>query len=256
MVGIEAVFSSDELRVVSEDIIYDLILQWSRIHYPEIHERKDVMTDRLCPMIRFPFMSFRKLAEVLECPDMDPVFASRMVVEALHCKAKASSRQVLATKDTNHHLIQRRYKYQVVKIIDYAFPMQKCEVFMDLKRKDCEELFTTGRVDSEIIHLGGQGFFLSMHCSLDPQRSYPCFGLFLGKVDKGSSTSSIKYEFSAMMSSSEEYACDHKGYCILPRGKAVGYRNFFGLHWKDFISDDLLFISDVLHIKCVLTMQQ
>ncbi|KAK1401738.1 BTB/POZ domain-containing protein POB1-like [Heracleum sosnowskyi] len=162
----------------------------------------------------------------------------------------------ICLSDSDHHLVERRYKYQVVRIIDYAFPLQKCEMFMDLKRRDCEELFTIGRVDPEVIHLGGQGFFLSMQYCLDPQRSYPCFGLFLGKVERGSSNSSIKYEFSAMMSSTEEHACDHKAYCILPRGKAVGYRKFFGLHWKDFISDDLYFINDVLHIKCVLTMQQ
>ncbi|KAJ7945000.1 BTB/POZ domain-containing protein POB1-like [Quillaja saponaria] len=39
LAGIEAVLSSDDLQVTSEDGVYDIVLNWAWIHYPELEER-------------------------------------------------------------------------------------------------------------------------------------------------------------------------------------------------------------------------
>ena len=122
LAGIEAIFSCDDLQVASEDLVYDLILKWSRTHYPELEERQEILGSRLSRFIRFPYMSCGKLKKVLTCTDFD--------------------------------------------------------------HEECLNLFPSGRVYSQVFHLGGQGFFLSAHCNLDQQSSFHCFGLFLGMQDK------------------------------------------------------------------------
>lgn len=75
-------------------------------------------------LLWFPFISFQKLNEVLEFLDMDLVLTSQLVVKALHLKSKVSFLQQVLAKDTNYQLVQKRYKYQVVKIINHAFYMK------------------------------------------------------------------------------------------------------------------------------------
>ncbi|KAF3635453.1 hypothetical protein FXO38_17603 [Capsicum annuum] len=38
LAGIEAILSSDDLQVASEDAVYDFFLKWTRAHYPLIDE--------------------------------------------------------------------------------------------------------------------------------------------------------------------------------------------------------------------------
>lgn len=61
LAGVEAVLSSDDLQVASEDAIYDFVLKWARIHYPNIEERREILTKLLPKCIRFPYMTCRKL---------------------------------------------------------------------------------------------------------------------------------------------------------------------------------------------------
>merc|ERR1711915_727458 len=67
LAGVEAVLSSDELQVASEDAVYDFVLKWARAHYPKIEDRRDILGSRLGRLIRFPNMSSRKLKKVLSC---------------------------------------------------------------------------------------------------------------------------------------------------------------------------------------------
>ena len=46
LAGIEAIFSCDDLQVASEDLVYDLILKWSRTQYPELEERQEILGSR------------------------------------------------------------------------------------------------------------------------------------------------------------------------------------------------------------------
>lgn len=261
LAGIEAVLSSDDLQVPSEDAVYDLVLKWAKTHYPRIEERREVLGARLGRLIRFPFMTCRKLKKVLSCNDFDPELSSKVVLEALFFKAEAPYRQrSLAKEEANssyRRFVERAYKYRPVKVVEFELPRQQCVVYLDLKREECEKLFSAGRVYSQAFHLGGQGFFLSAHCNMDQQSSNHCFGLFLGMQEKGSVTFPVDYEFAARSKPNEEYVSKYKGNYIFTGGKAVGYRNLFGVSWTTFMAEDsLYFINGIVHLRAELTIRQ
>nr|KYP48784.1 Kelch repeat and BTB domain-containing protein 8 [Cajanus cajan] len=101
LAGVEAILSSDDLQVASEDAVYDFVLKWSRQQYPKLEERREVLGARLARLIRFPYMTCRKLKKVLTCSDFDHDVASKLVLEGLFFKAEAPHRQrSLAAEDS------------------------------------------------------------------------------------------------------------------------------------------------------------
>ncbi|XP_021300179.1 BTB/POZ domain-containing protein At2g46260-like isoform X2 [Herrania umbratica] len=148
LAGIEAVFSSDDLQVASEDAVYDFVLKWARTHHPKLEERRDVLATRLGRLIRFPYMTCRKLKKVLTCNDFDPELASKVVLEALFFKAETPYRQrALAAEEGNapyRRFVERAYKYRPVKVVEFEMPRQQCVVYLDLKREECAHLFPAG----------------------------------------------------------------------------------------------------------------
>nr|GMC98144.1 BTB/POZ domain-containing protein POB1-like isoform X2 [Ipomoea batatas] len=256
--GIEAVLSSDSLQVTSEDAVYDFLLKWARIHYPNLVDRREILSSRIYRLIRFPFMSCRKLKKVLNCTEFYPDLISKLVLEALFFKASYRQRS-LAVDEANvtyHRFLERAYKYRPVKVLEFQSPRQQCIVYLDLKREECSNLFPAGRVYSQAFHLGGQGFFLSAHCNMDQQNSFHCFGLFLGMQEKGSVSFAVEYEFAARTKPGEEYLGKYKGNYRFTGGKAVGYRNLFSIPWPAFIADDsIYFINGILHLRAELTIR-
>ncbi|TQD68536.1 hypothetical protein C1H46_013230 [Malus baccata] len=260
LAGIEAIISSDELQVASEDAVYDFVLKWSRTHYPKLEERREILGARLARYIRFPYMTCRKLKKVLTCNDFDHEAASKLVLESLFFKAEAPHRQrILAAEESatlNRRFVERAYKYRPVKVVEFDLPRQQCVVYLDLKREECANLFPSGRVYSQAFHLGGQGFFLSAHCNMDQQSSFHCFGLFLGMQEKGSVSFAVDYEFAARSKPTEEFISKYKGNYTFTGGKAVGYRNLFAIPWTSFTAEDSpFFINGVLHLRAELTIK-
>ncbi|XAR53993.1 hypothetical protein NMG60_11028966 [Bertholletia excelsa] len=260
LAGIEAILSSNDLQVASEDAVYDFVLKWARSQYPKLEERREILGSRLGRHIRFPYMTPRKLKKVLTCNDFDHELASKVVLEALFFKAEAPHRQrILAAEEsatTSRRFIERAYKYRPVKVVEFELPRQQCVVYLDLKREECANLFPSGRVYSQAFHLGGQGFFLSAHCNMDQQSSFHCFGLFLGMQEKGSVSFAVDYEFAARSKPTEEYISKYKGNYTFTGGKAVGYRNLFAIPWTSFMAEDsLYFINGILHLRAELTIK-
>lgn len=257
--GVEAILSSDDLQVASEDAVYDFVLKWARIQYPKLEERREVLATKLARLIRFPYMSCRKLKKVLTCNDFDHEVAAKLVLEAAFFKAEAPHRQrVLAAESASSGrcFVERAYKYRPVKVVEFELPHQQCVVYLDLKREECENLFPSGRVYSQAFHLGGQGFFLSAHCNMDQQSSFHCFGLFLGMQERGSVSFAVDYEFAARSRPTEEFISKYKGNYKFTGGKAVGYRNLFAIPWTTFMAEDsLFFINGVLHLRAELTIR-
>ncbi|XP_047335079.1 BTB/POZ domain-containing protein POB1-like [Impatiens glandulifera] len=260
--GLEAILSSDDLQVASEDTVYDFVLKWARAQYPKLEDRREVLGSTLARCIRFPFMTCRKLKKVLTCNDFDHELASKVVLESLFFKAEAPHRQKTLAEEkslassTSRRFVERTYKYRPVKLVEFELPHQQCIVYLDLKREECANLFPSGRLYSQAFHLGGQGFFLSAHCNMDQQSSFHCFGLFLGMQEKGSVSFAVDYEFAARSKPTEEYMSKYKGNYTFTGGKAVGYRNLFALHWTSFMADDsLYFINGVLHLRAELTIK-
>ncbi|CAL9062803.1 unnamed protein product [Musa banksii] len=259
LVGVEAVLSSDELQVASEDAVYDFVLKWARHHYPDLEERREILSSHLSHLIRFPYMSCRKLRKVVTQNDLDQEIFSKAVLEALFFKAETPHRQraLALEQSSNRRYAERAYKYRPVKAIEFELPHPQCIVYLDLKQEECAHLFPSGRVYSQAFHLGGQGFFLSAHCNMDQQSSFHCFGLFLGMQEKGSVSFTVDYEFAARAKPSGEFISKYKGYYTFTGGKAVGYRNLFAIPWTSFMADDsLYFINGVLHLRAELTIKQ
>ncbi|GAB2231122.1 hypothetical protein Droror1_Dr00027410 [Drosera rotundifolia] len=257
---IEALLSANDLQVASEDAVYDFILKWARTQYPKLEERREILSTRLIRFIRFPYMTCRKLKKVLSCPEFDHDVVTKVVLEAVFFKAEAPHRQrAIATEESpaaGRRFMERGYKYRPVKVVEFDKPRPQCVVYLDLKKEECKNLFPTGRVYSQAFHLGGQGFFLSAHCNMDQQSSFHCFGLFLGMQEKGSVSFAVDYEFAARQNPSEDFASKYKGNYTFTGGKAVGYRNLFGLSWKLFMADDSpYFINGVLHLRAELTVR-
>ncbi|XP_059634291.1 BTB/POZ domain-containing protein POB1-like [Cornus florida] len=260
LAGIEAILSSDDLQVASEDAVYDFVLKWARTQYPKLEERREILGSRLGRFIRFPYMTCRKLKKALTCNDFDHELASKAVLEALFFKAEAPHRQrILAAEEsaiTNRRFVERAYKYRPIKVVEFELPRQQCVVYLDLKREECANLFPSGRVYSQAFHLGGQGFFLSAHCNMDQQSSFHCFGLFLGMQEKGTVSFAVDYEFSARSKPTEDYISKYKGNYTFTGGKAVGYRNLFGIPWTSFMAEDsLYFVNGILHLRAELTIR-
>ncbi|KAK1320896.1 BTB/POZ domain-containing protein POB1 [Acorus calamus] len=262
--GIEALLASDTLQVASEDAIYDFVLKWARLHYPKLEERREVLGTRLARLIRFPYMTSRKLRKVLSCNDFDHELASKLVLDALFFKSEIPHRQrslVAEDSATSRRFVERAFKYRPVKVVEFSIPHPQCIVYLDLKREECANLFPAGRVYSQAFHLGGQGFFLSAHCNVDQQSNFHCFGLFLGMQEKGSVSFPVEYEFAARTNTNsnttKDFVSKYKGSYTFTGGKAVGYRNLFAIPWTSFMAEDsLYFIDGTLHLRAELTIRQ
>ena len=77
--AIEVLLSSNELRVESEDALFDFVIKWARKHYTNVEERREILSNRLCQLIRFPNMSHHKLYDVISCNDLDGACALNAV---------------------------------------------------------------------------------------------------------------------------------------------------------------------------------
>ncbi|KAI3910122.1 hypothetical protein MKW98_014507 [Papaver atlanticum] len=256
----EAVLSSDDLQVASEDVVYDFVLKWAKLHYPKRKDRREVLGSRLGRLIRFPYMTCRKLKKALTCNEFDHDLKSKVVLEALFVKAEASHTQrnlaIELSAITNRCFVERAYIYKPVKMVEFELPRQQCVVYLDLKLDECVKLFPSGRVDSQIFHFGGQGLFLSAHCNMDQQSSLNYFGLSLGMQEKGSVSFAVDYEFAARSKPSEEYVTKFKRDYTFTARMEVGSRNLFAIPWTNFMAEDsLYFMKGMLHLRAQITFK-
>ncbi|KAL0324241.1 UNVERIFIED_CONTAM: BTB/POZ domain-containing protein POB1 [Sesamum calycinum] len=264
LVGIEAVLSSDDLQVATEYDVYDIVLKWARKHYPEMQERREVLKTRLLRLIRFPLMISGYLQEVLTCNDIDPELASRIVLESLFFKAKASHRQRYLAADrvnstTCHYLVERAYKFRPIQVVEFELPHQQSIVYFDLKKEECLRLFPSGQVHSQPFHLGRQQIYLTGQCIIPGQHYFVhSFGLFLF-IDgpRSSAACTVVYELASRTKPSEDFVTWWKGAYTFNGGKkTVGHYNMFGVPWTAFVADGSpFFINDILHLRAELTIK-
>jgi len=75
--------------------------------------------------------------------------------------------------------------------------------------------------------------------------------------EKGSMSFAVDYEFAARTKPTWEFMVKSKGSYVFTGGKAVGYRNLFGMNWQHFISEDSAYFQDsVLHLRAELTIKK
>eukprot|EP00253_Pinus_taeda_P005647 PITA_05647 len=127
----EVVLSSDELPVTNEDVVYDFAIKWGRNHYPE-DERRQVLSNKLCRLIRFQNMSLQKLREALQSTDLDNMCTTQAVIEALFLKTEAP-----------HNIVRfnrRAYQQKPLTVTEYDTPHPHCMAVWNLHTDDCQVL--------------------------------------------------------------------------------------------------------------------
>lgn len=144
LVGIEALLESNCILVASEDNLYDFVLRWATAKYPSVKERHGVFCSWLARFICFAQLSCGKLKSILACPGFNDDIIFNLVLEALFFKVKALyGERTLAWECT---MGERSYKLHPIKVVGFEHPGLQCVVYMDLKQKECENMFPSGRV--------------------------------------------------------------------------------------------------------------
>ncbi|XBI85898.1 hypothetical protein VPH35_093954 [Triticum aestivum] len=125
LAGIEAIFSSTGLHVRTEDDIYDFMLSWARARYPDLEERRKILSSSLLPLVRFSHMSRNGLQKVLLCTDddIDHDQVNKCISEVLLHKAYPSHLYGDRAVDaTTWQLEERDYLFKPVKLVAFDGP--------------------------------------------------------------------------------------------------------------------------------------
>jgi hypothetical protein len=174
-------FSSDELQVESEDALFDFVIKWARKHYTGVEERREILSNRLCQLIRFPNMSHHKLYDVISCNDLDGV-RTKAVSEALHFKAE----------EPHYRSNERNYKHLPITVVESDNPIRECTVFWN--KRNAQQM----PLCSQHFRFGGLKF--QVRC--DPIEPPFGFELTIDVVDHDDQTlldSAIEIEFYTRM---------------------------------------------------------
>uniref|UniRef100_M8CCM3 Kelch repeat and BTB domain-containing protein 8 n=1 Tax=Aegilops tauschii TaxID=37682 RepID=M8CCM3_AEGTA len=214
LAGIEAIFSSTDIQVETEDDVYYFMLDWARARYVELEERRKILSSRLLPL------------EILASTDND-----------------------IDREQVTHRIAEALLPKAYPKQLEGALAAEII-VYLDLTRDECSQLFPSGRICPHPFRLLGWGFYLMATCEMDEQSKLCSFGLWLGvaKNMKGSSCFMVDYEFAARKRSSGKFVRKLEGK-ISTTDETHGCSDLFGIPWSTFIANDNLFINGVLHLR-------
>ncbi|XP_044949705.1 BTB/POZ domain-containing protein At2g46260-like isoform X1 [Hordeum vulgare subsp. vulgare] len=261
LAGIEAIFSSSDLQIPSEDAIYTFLLKWVCEQYLQTEDRHKIWSSRLLPLLRFNHMSWKQLHEVLTCSDdaIDNEETTKRITDALLHKAYPAHEQGALAVDTATcwQVPQRAYIQKPLKVVEFDRPRPQVIVYLDLTHEECSRLFPEGEFFSQLFHLAGHNFYIMPTCEMeDEQRKLYSFGLWLGIHDKpeGSTCLTFNFEFAARTKSSGEFVLKLKDEVIFTGDCMQGCGDLFGVPWSTFLADDSLFIDGLLHLRAALTL--
>ncbi|KAM0928246.1 hypothetical protein ACQ4PT_002367 [Festuca glaucescens] len=232
LVGIEAIFSSTDLHVTIEDNIYIFMLTWARARYPELEERRMILSSHLLPLVRFSHMSCAKLQKVLTCTDddIDHDQVNKVITTVLLHKAYPTHVHGVLGADatTCWQFAERTYMCKPVKVVAFDGPCPQVIAYWDLKRLD---------------------FTLVARCNIDQPSGLYSFGLFLVIIEKLKGSVTVDYEFAARTRGSGKFVTRFESKTTFTGSLMIGCDDVFGIPWQMFIADDNLFIDDVLHLR-------
>ncbi|XBI75201.1 hypothetical protein VPH35_068600 [Triticum aestivum] len=240
LAGIEAIFSSTDLQIRSENTVYSFLLEWVCKQYPETEERHKIWSSRLLPLVRFSHMTWSKLHEVLTCSDddVDNEQTKKLITDSLLHKAYPAHEQATIEADTRTcwQAPQRAYMLKPIKVVEFDRPCPEVIVYLDLTREECSRLFPTGDILTHLFHLAGQDFFLRANCQMDEQSKAYSFALYIGTVEmpKGPTCLTVDFELEDKATFSNDWM--------------EGCNDLFEVPWSTFISNDNL-IDGVLHLR-------
>ncbi|XP_048574250.1 BTB/POZ domain-containing protein POB1-like [Triticum urartu] len=260
LAGIEAILSSTDLQVASEDCIYKFMLTWARARYPELEERREILSCRLLPLVRFSYMTRPSLEDILTCTDddIDHEQVAKRIAKALLQKAgpKQMEGALAADITTCWQFTERAYKFKPVKLVAFDRPCPQVIVYLDLTREECSRLFLSGAVRSRGFQLAGWDGNMQLNpvCTMDEQSKVCTFGLCL--MGLGSTDLTVDIEFAARIRSSGKFESKYRCKGTFTRHLLEQCDDLFGVPWSTFIADDNLFIDGVLHLRADLAAVQ
>uniref|UniRef100_A0ACD5X9J7 Uncharacterized protein n=1 Tax=Avena sativa TaxID=4498 RepID=A0ACD5X9J7_AVESA len=267
LVGIEAIFSSTDLHVPIEDDIYLFMLTWARTRYPELEERRKILSSHLLPLVRFTHVSCSRLRMVLTCTDddIDHDRVNRCIIGVILHKAYPA--HVLgdlgADTTTCWKFAERTYMCKPLKVVAFDEPCPQVIAYWDLKREECSRLFQTRQVPSQPLpsslssgkivslpfNLSGLDFILAARCNMTRLSGSYSFGLFFAVIKEPKGSVTIDYEFAARTRESGKFVTRFERKCTITGRKMVGCSDVFGIPWPSFIADENLFINGMLHLR-------
>jgi hypothetical protein len=150
LVGIEAIFSSSDLLVPIEDRIYTFMLKWARARYPELLERRKILSSRLLPLVRFIHMTCPGLHKVLACTDADVDHdqVNKLITRLLLHKAYPAQRHgdFAADMASCWQFAERAYTCKPLKVVTFDEPCPQVIAYWDLKREECSRHYRNGPI--------------------------------------------------------------------------------------------------------------
>ncbi|KAK1264986.1 BTB/POZ domain-containing protein POB1 [Acorus gramineus] len=233
----EAILSSDKVRVSSEGCIYDIVLKWARKQYPRLEDRRAFLGSCITRLVRFPYLRFAKLREVLACEDLDHDFAKDVVDEAFFFKV---DRQ------------RRTWVPKTLQVESFAVrACLKCEVTFIIKLEEaCEMVNLEDKLFSEKFYLGKRQFsFVAQHCKVGHRR-LDSFGLFIASRDECSEVIVLDYTFSVKKRTEKDFVYLRRLISSFKKNQQWGFEDLICMPWIEFISIlSPYFIDGVLRLK-------
>ncbi|XP_010908312.1 BTB/POZ domain-containing protein At2g46260-like [Elaeis guineensis] len=173
--AIKAVFCIDSLEVESEDVLYDFMLYWARIHHPKPEDRYSAKELHLECLIRFTYLTHQKLEEALQCDFFYPESISKAVAEALLFQVGGTYHGGLASSNL---FLERHYKRLPIVVTRLRFPeFDRCEVYFSLTEDELVKMYNLQlkRRETRDFQFGHQLFHLVASWNEDSGET--CFGL-------------------------------------------------------------------------------
>lgn len=251
LAGIEAIFSSIGLQVLTQGNIYTFMLTWARARYPELGQRHEILTCRLLPLVRFNHMTRAALQDILAHidDDVDHEQVTEHITEVLLRKAHPT--QMESALKSCGQFAERGYHFKPVKLVVLHPRSPEFVVYLDLTFKECSRLFPSGVIFSHPFQLEGWELYLMATCTMDEQSKLYSFGLWLvvTKNLKGSKYLRVDYRFDARTRSSGKFERAFVHENTFTSDGMTGCSDLFDIPWSTVIADDNLFIDGVLHLK-------
>jgi hypothetical protein len=255
LAGIEAIFSSNGIRVETEDEIYFFMLKWARARYLESDERREILRSRLLPLVRFSHMTATTLQGILTCTDndIDHEDVTKRVTDVLLYKGYQTDLAYSIPAGTVPcvQFFGEGCEIKPVKVVGFDGTYPEVIVYVDLTREECSRLFPSGDICLHRFHLAGWGFYLKASCEVDEQGKLHSFGLRLGTSEnpKGSTFLVVDCDFAARTKSPGKFVSKLDDTVTFTIDRTEVCYNIFGIPWSTFIADDSLFVKGVLRLS-------
>ncbi|XP_072975198.1 BTB/POZ domain-containing protein At2g46260-like [Typha angustifolia] len=156
------ILRSDDLDVQSEDDVYDFTLEWALRNYPSKQRRREVLEAELGPLIRFHYMSYKKLVQAVT--NYYEYFSREFILKA------AMTAVVAKQVSPDSHFVERAYKHKPLMVSEEFQPSRFCTIFLTFTRDECLKLIQSSPIRSMDFEFHDGEFFIQVLNKLKEER--------------------------------------------------------------------------------------